>query len=32
VATLLDEVARRLDITHLRVETDGELVEWRRPG
>jgi oxaloacetate decarboxylase alpha subunit len=31
VATLLDEVARRSAITHLRVETDDELVEWRRP-
>jgi oxaloacetate decarboxylase alpha subunit len=31
VATLLDEVARRLEIAHLRVETDDELVEWRRP-
>jgi oxaloacetate decarboxylase (Na+ extruding) subunit alpha len=30
-ATLLDEVARRTAITHLRVETDDELVEWRRP-
>jgi oxaloacetate decarboxylase alpha subunit len=30
VATLLDEVARRAAITHLRVETDDELVEWRR--
>jgi oxaloacetate decarboxylase alpha subunit len=28
---LLDEVARRPAITHLRVETDDELVEWRRP-
>jgi oxaloacetate decarboxylase (Na+ extruding) subunit alpha len=31
VGTLLDEVARRTAITHLRVETDDELVEWRRP-
>lgn len=31
VVTLLDEVARRPAITHLRVETDDELVEWRRP-
>ena len=31
VVTLLDEVARRPSITHLRVETDDELVEWRRP-
>jgi len=31
VATLLDEVASRSGITHLRVETDDELVEWRRP-
>jgi oxaloacetate decarboxylase alpha subunit len=31
VVTLLDEVARRAAITHLRVETDDELVEWRRP-
>ena len=31
VATLLDEVARRPAITHLRVETGDELVEWRRP-
>jgi len=30
VATLLDEVARRPSITHLRVQTDDELVEWRR--
>ena len=29
---LLDEVARRPAITHLRVETDDELVEWRRSG
>ncbi len=29
--TLLDEVARRAAITHLRVETADELVEWRRP-
>jgi oxaloacetate decarboxylase alpha subunit len=31
VVTLLDEVARRAAITHLRVETGDELVEWRRP-
>ena len=31
VATLLDEVATRTSIAHLRVETDDELVEWRRP-
>jgi len=31
VVTLLDEVARRPSITHLRVETDDELIEWRRP-
>jgi len=31
VGTLLDEVTRRTAITHLRVETDDELVEWRRP-
>ena len=31
VVTLLDEVAKRPSITHLRVETDDELVEWRRP-
>ncbi len=31
VVMLLDEVARRPSITHLRVETDDELVEWRRP-
>ena len=30
-ATLLDEVASRPSIAHLRVETDDELVEWRRP-
>jgi oxaloacetate decarboxylase (Na+ extruding) subunit alpha len=30
VVTLLDEVARRRAITHLRVETDDELVVWRR--
>ena len=30
VVRLLDEVARRPAITHLRVETDDELVEWRR--
>jgi len=30
VTRLLDEVARRPAITHLRVETDDELVEWRR--
>ena len=29
--TLLDEVARRAAITHLRAETADELVEWRRP-
>jgi oxaloacetate decarboxylase alpha subunit len=31
VVTLLDEVAKRPSITHLRVETDDELLEWRRP-
>ena len=31
VATLLDEVASRRSITHLRVQTDDELIEWRRP-
>jgi oxaloacetate decarboxylase (Na+ extruding) subunit alpha len=31
VAMLLDEVARRPAIAHLRVETDDEIVEWRRP-
>jgi hypothetical protein len=31
VATLLDEVAARTSIAHFRVETDDELVEWRRP-
>jgi oxaloacetate decarboxylase alpha subunit len=30
VVTLLDEVARRRSITHLRVQTDDELVVWRR--
>jgi oxaloacetate decarboxylase (Na+ extruding) subunit alpha len=30
VVTLLDEVARRRSITHLRVQTDEELVVWRR--
>ena len=30
VVTLLDGVARRRSITHLRVQTDDELVEWRR--
>ena len=30
VTRLRDEVARRAAITHLRVETDDELVEWRR--
>jgi hypothetical protein len=28
--TLLEEVAMRPSIAHLRVETDDELVEWRR--
>jgi len=32
VATLLDEVAVRPEVAHLRVETDDELVEWRRDG
>jgi oxaloacetate decarboxylase (Na+ extruding) subunit alpha len=31
VATLLDEVARRRSITHVRVQTEDELIEWRRP-
>jgi oxaloacetate decarboxylase (Na+ extruding) subunit alpha len=30
VVTLFDEVARRRSITHLRVQTDDELVVWRR--
>jgi oxaloacetate decarboxylase (Na+ extruding) subunit alpha len=30
-ATLLDEVARRPSVSHLRVETDDETIEWRRP-
>jgi oxaloacetate decarboxylase alpha subunit len=30
VGTLLDEVASRPSIVHLRVETDDEVVEWRR--
>jgi hypothetical protein len=30
VATLLSEVAERSSITHLRVQTQDELVEWRR--
>jgi oxaloacetate decarboxylase alpha subunit len=30
VVTLLDEVAKRRSITHLRVQTEDELVEWRR--
>ncbi len=30
VATLLREVAERTSITYLRVQTDDELVEWRR--
>jgi len=30
VVTLLDEVAKRRSIMHLRVQTDDELVEWRR--
>jgi oxaloacetate decarboxylase (Na+ extruding) subunit alpha len=31
VVTLLDEVARRPSVSHLRVETDDEVIEWRRP-
>src|SRR5262245_37181696 len=31
VVRLLDEVARRPDIAHLRVDTGDESVEWRRP-
>ena len=31
VARLLDEVAARAAVNHLRVETEDELVEWRRP-
>jgi oxaloacetate decarboxylase alpha subunit len=30
IVTLLDEVSRRPSITHFRVQTDDELVEWRR--
>ena len=30
LATLLHEVAKRESITHLRVQTEDELVEWRR--
>jgi oxaloacetate decarboxylase (Na+ extruding) subunit alpha len=30
LVTLLDEVAKRGSITHLRVQTPDELVEWRR--
>jgi hypothetical protein len=30
-ATLLDEVAARPAIAHLRVESTDELIEWRRP-
>jgi oxaloacetate decarboxylase alpha subunit len=30
VATLLDEVAKRRSITHLRVQSADELIEWRR--
>jgi oxaloacetate decarboxylase alpha subunit len=31
VVTLLDEVARRPSVRHLRVETEDEAIEWRRP-
>jgi oxaloacetate decarboxylase alpha subunit len=30
VLTLLEEIARRTSVTHLRVETEDEVVEWRR--
>ncbi|MBV9048461.1 MAG: hypothetical protein JOY58_09350, partial [Solirubrobacterales bacterium] len=30
VVTLLTEVAKRKSITHLRVQKEGDLVEWRR--
>jgi hypothetical protein len=30
VLTLLEEIAKRTSVTHLRVETEDEVVEWRR--